>query len=303
MAPGANLQFRTGILEMQQVLVKVDGTQLKEGKYAVIHHLLHMFLMTGHGWEMGIEALDCSEEMVPVTAVIRRDRELWIRVAKNDQTALYFELCRIICIQFREAAFEEANGQPLLLAPQARCCEAFHQTLARGFQDWWQWAWNWQSCPQAQSYFKLRVAFVLMTFEYSACTITSYFSAIRHAHTALGLLPPLTEDQTSSTGKTPPAQLQCASSNQRLISVNTATLLDLDVLSILASTSSLGCSFTWMQQASLSGIDALNRSDPQWNARRVGQCFGELMRMAIMFFLVTKISSWTHMISQRQYEG
>eukprot|EP00961_Rhodomonas_salina_P054505 732275-Rhodomonas_salina.2 len=36
----------------------------------------------------------------------------------------------------RKTPFEEANGQPLLLAPQASYGEAFHQTLAWGFQDW-----------------------------------------------------------------------------------------------------------------------------------------------------------------------
>eukprot|EP00961_Rhodomonas_salina_P019025 256467-Rhodomonas_salina.1 len=64
------------------------------------------FLRTGHGWEMGMEALDGGDEMVPVTAAIRRDRELWVRIAKNDQTALYFELCRIVRIPFREAVWQ-----------------------------------------------------------------------------------------------------------------------------------------------------------------------------------------------------
>eukprot|EP00961_Rhodomonas_salina_P130018 1750830-Rhodomonas_salina.1 len=38
---------------------------------------------------MGIEALDGGNEMVPVTAAIRLDQELWVRIAKNDQTALF----------------------------------------------------------------------------------------------------------------------------------------------------------------------------------------------------------------------
>eukprot|EP00961_Rhodomonas_salina_P196075 2646703-Rhodomonas_salina.1 len=92
---------------MPPVRPKADGTQLTEGKHAVINVQmtpeLHEFLKTGHGWEMGIEALDGSDEMVPVTAAIRQDRELWVRIAKNDQTALYFELCRILRIPFQEA--------------------------------------------------------------------------------------------------------------------------------------------------------------------------------------------------------
>eukprot|EP00961_Rhodomonas_salina_P236858 3201511-Rhodomonas_salina.1 len=67
---------------------------------------LRDFLRTGHWWEMGMEALDGSDEMVPVTAAIRRDLELWVRIAKNDQTALYFELCRIVRIPFREAVWQ-----------------------------------------------------------------------------------------------------------------------------------------------------------------------------------------------------
>eukprot|EP00961_Rhodomonas_salina_P056974 766104-Rhodomonas_salina.1 len=55
---------------------------------------------------MGIEALDGGDEMVPVTAAIRGDRELWVWIAKNDQTALYFELCRILLIPFREAVWQ-----------------------------------------------------------------------------------------------------------------------------------------------------------------------------------------------------
>eukprot|EP00961_Rhodomonas_salina_P114936 1546523-Rhodomonas_salina.1 len=62
MAPDENLQFRPGILDMPQVRTKSDGTQLTEGKYAVIHVQvtteLRYFLRTGHGWEMGMEALD-----------------------------------------------------------------------------------------------------------------------------------------------------------------------------------------------------------------------------------------------------
>eukprot|EP00961_Rhodomonas_salina_P244329 3301915-Rhodomonas_salina.2 len=109
MAPGDNLSFRPGILDMPPVRTKADGTQLTEGnlKYAVIHVRmtveLRTFLTTGHGWEMGIEALDGSSEMVQVTAAIRRDRDLWVRIAKVDQTELYFQLCRILRIPFREA--------------------------------------------------------------------------------------------------------------------------------------------------------------------------------------------------------
>eukprot|EP00961_Rhodomonas_salina_P137841 1854114-Rhodomonas_salina.2 len=55
---------------------------------------------------MGIEALDTSSEMVLVTATIRHNRDLWIRIAKVDQTALYFELCRIIRLQFSEAVWQ-----------------------------------------------------------------------------------------------------------------------------------------------------------------------------------------------------
>eukprot|EP00961_Rhodomonas_salina_P291806 3932344-Rhodomonas_salina.1 len=106
MAPRANLQFRSGIMDMPPVQTKADGTQLTEGKHVVIHVQmtaeLHKFLKTGHGWDMGIEALDGSDEMVPATAAIRQDWELWVRIAKNDQTTLYFELCRIVCIPFRE---------------------------------------------------------------------------------------------------------------------------------------------------------------------------------------------------------
>eukprot|EP00961_Rhodomonas_salina_P002036 28234-Rhodomonas_salina.3 len=110
MAPGTNLQFLSGIMDMQLVRTKADGTQLTEGKYAVVHVQmtveLHEFLKTGHGWEMGIEALDGSDKMVPVMAVIRLDRELWVRIAKNDQTTLYFELCRIVLIPFRKAVWQ-----------------------------------------------------------------------------------------------------------------------------------------------------------------------------------------------------
>eukprot|EP00961_Rhodomonas_salina_P095713 1287431-Rhodomonas_salina.1 len=64
MAPGDNLSFRPGILDMPPVRTKVDGTPLTEGKYTVIHVRmtaeLRTFLRTGHGWEMGIEALDGS---------------------------------------------------------------------------------------------------------------------------------------------------------------------------------------------------------------------------------------------------
>eukprot|EP00961_Rhodomonas_salina_P299270 3938791-Rhodomonas_salina.1 len=67
MAPGDNLSFRPGILDMPPVRTKADGTPLAEGKYAVIHVQmtaeLRTFLGTGHGWEMGIEALDGSSEM------------------------------------------------------------------------------------------------------------------------------------------------------------------------------------------------------------------------------------------------
>eukprot|EP00961_Rhodomonas_salina_P199172 2686654-Rhodomonas_salina.1 len=56
MAPSANLQFRSGIMDMQPVRTKADGTQLTEGKHEVIHVQmtaeLHEFLKTGHGWEM-----------------------------------------------------------------------------------------------------------------------------------------------------------------------------------------------------------------------------------------------------------
>eukprot|EP00961_Rhodomonas_salina_P041503 558628-Rhodomonas_salina.1 len=66
---------------MPPVRTKADGTQLTEGKFAVIHvqmtQELREFLRTGYGWEMGMEALDAGNEMVPVTAAIRRDRELW----------------------------------------------------------------------------------------------------------------------------------------------------------------------------------------------------------------------------------
>eukprot|EP00961_Rhodomonas_salina_P092309 1242163-Rhodomonas_salina.2 len=37
MAPGANLQFRSGILDMPPVRTKADGTQLTEGKHVVVH--------------------------------------------------------------------------------------------------------------------------------------------------------------------------------------------------------------------------------------------------------------------------
>eukprot|EP00961_Rhodomonas_salina_P046343 622027-Rhodomonas_salina.1 len=69
MALNANLQFRSGIMDMLPVRPKADGTQLTEGKHVVIHvqmtSELHEFLKTGHGWEMGIEALDGGDEMVP----------------------------------------------------------------------------------------------------------------------------------------------------------------------------------------------------------------------------------------------
>eukprot|EP00961_Rhodomonas_salina_P209476 2827885-Rhodomonas_salina.2 len=95
---------------MPLVQTKADGTQLTEGKYTVIHVLMTVelctFLMTGHGWEMGIEALDSGSKMVPVTAAIRHYRDLWVQIAKVNQTALYFQLCRILCIPFREAVWQ-----------------------------------------------------------------------------------------------------------------------------------------------------------------------------------------------------
>eukprot|EP00961_Rhodomonas_salina_P143196 1926754-Rhodomonas_salina.2 len=102
MAPGDNLSFQPGILDMPPVLTKVDGTPLTEGKYAVIHVLmtaeLRTFLTTGHGWEMGIEALDWSSEMVPVTAAIKHDRDLWVRsplltASRTDSSALASAPC------------------------------------------------------------------------------------------------------------------------------------------------------------------------------------------------------------------
>eukprot|EP00961_Rhodomonas_salina_P006607 89706-Rhodomonas_salina.1 len=62
--------------------------------------------------------------MVPVTAAIRRDRDLWIRIQKVDQTALYFQLCRILRIPFREAVWQYCKCLTACYAmqglPQAR---------------------------------------------------------------------------------------------------------------------------------------------------------------------------------------
>eukprot|EP00961_Rhodomonas_salina_P170301 2295418-Rhodomonas_salina.2 len=55
---------------------------------------------------MGMEVLNGSRAMVQVTASIRLDLALWIWIAKNDQTMVYFKLCQIICIPFREAVWQ-----------------------------------------------------------------------------------------------------------------------------------------------------------------------------------------------------
>eukprot|EP00961_Rhodomonas_salina_P273814 3699475-Rhodomonas_salina.2 len=62
--------------------------------------------------------------MVPVTVVIRCDRDLWIRIKKVDQTPLYFQLCRILHIPFWEAVWQYCKCLTVCYAmlglPQAR---------------------------------------------------------------------------------------------------------------------------------------------------------------------------------------
>eukprot|EP00961_Rhodomonas_salina_P240525 3249577-Rhodomonas_salina.3 len=95
---------------MALVLLKADGTEPTEGKlcviFCVVTEELREFLRTGHGWEMGVPDVGGSDEMQPVTAWIRRDRKLWIKLARFDQSMIFFRLCRILKIPFRAAVWQ-----------------------------------------------------------------------------------------------------------------------------------------------------------------------------------------------------
>ncbi len=59
--------------------------------------------VTGQGWEMGIPSLSDSSQM---EQVIRLDQELWVKLANWDQLNLFFCLCRILQIPFREVVWQ-----------------------------------------------------------------------------------------------------------------------------------------------------------------------------------------------------
>ena len=102
--------FRDGLVDMPVVRTKKGGGQPTEGKSAVVFaevtHRLAEFLATGHGWEMGIPDLEDQSQMEPVTANIRHDREQWVKLAREDQIDIYFNLCRILQIPFRKAVWQ-----------------------------------------------------------------------------------------------------------------------------------------------------------------------------------------------------
>ena len=108
LAPGS--QFRDGVVDMPLVRLKKDGSQPTEGKTAIIFAEvtpeLSEFLRTGTGWEMGLPNLQDRSQMEPATAHILRERELWVKLAKDDQIDLFFNMCRILGVPFREAVWQ-----------------------------------------------------------------------------------------------------------------------------------------------------------------------------------------------------
>jgi len=106
----AEVRLRNGVVDMPAPRPKKDGSHLTEGKSAVIFAevtpRLEHFLRTGQGWEMGLPDLADPSQLEPATAHVRREREQWVRLSRVDQTDLFFGMCRILRIPFRDAVWQ-----------------------------------------------------------------------------------------------------------------------------------------------------------------------------------------------------
>ncbi len=107
---GLRPEFRTGIIDLPPVRQKKDPADTQtEGKHAfiaaTITKTLSDFLTTGNGWDEVMSEADGLGQQTSPTLHIRRDRALWIKIARQDQSLLFFRVARLLQIPYREAVW------------------------------------------------------------------------------------------------------------------------------------------------------------------------------------------------------